>query len=128
MNINENPGATPAEGQPPATVATPDTDTDGDGGKPFEAITSQEALDKIIGKRLTREKATHTQALAAVQAQLDDATAKLASAGTAPAGDPDASVTQQIADLQARLDAEVAARACAEASRAARLPDRDQGL
>ncbi|MDQ1321500.1 MAG: hypothetical protein QG655_2745, partial [Actinomycetota bacterium] len=47
-------GVTPAEGQPADTIVTPAA---GDGGeKQFEAITSQEALDKIIGQRLAREK------------------------------------------------------------------------
>lgn len=48
-------GITPADGQPADNVAGTDTATDG-GGKQFEAITSQEALDKIIGQRLAREK------------------------------------------------------------------------
>lgn len=47
-------GITPAEGQPADTIVTPSA---GDGGeKQFEAITSQDALDKIIGQRLAREK------------------------------------------------------------------------
>lgn len=46
-------GVTPAEGQPADTIVTPNP---GGGEKQFEAITSQEALDKIIGQRLAREK------------------------------------------------------------------------
>ena len=47
-------GVTPAEGQPADTIVTPNAG--GGGEKQFEAITSQEALDKIIGQRLAREK------------------------------------------------------------------------
>lgn len=99
-------GVTPAEGQPAANVGTPDD------GKQFEPITSQEALDKILGQRIGRAKAEHEKATAGLQAQIDDLTSKLAAATTAP--DNGNEVEQRIAALQAQIDAATAAQKQAE--------------
>lgn len=99
-------GVTPAEGQPADNVGTPDD------GKQFEPITSQEALDKILGPRISREKAAHAQATATLQAQIDDLTSKLAAATAAP--DNRTEVEQQIAALQAQIDTATAAQKKAE--------------
>lgn len=99
-------GVTPAEGQPAENVGTPE------GGNQFEAITSQEALDKIIGQRIGREKATHEKATAGLQAQIDDLTSKLAAAAAAP--DNRTEVEKQLATMQEQLDAATAAQRKAE--------------
>lgn len=106
-------GVTPAEGQPADTIVTPAA---GDGGeKQFEAITSQEALDKIIGQRLAREKtelqklqeqlAAETaarekaeQTAASAQLRIDRATAK---------GLPAALAKKLVGTTADELDAEI---------------------
>lgn len=93
--------AVPTDGQPAA---------DSGDRKQFEAITSQESLDRIIGQRLGREKLAHEKQLADLQAKLDAATTAPVD-NSATGSDPTA---QAVADLQAKLDAEIAARAAAE--------------
>lgn len=99
-------GVTPAEGQPADSVATPE------GGKAFEPITTQEALDKILGQRIGRAKAEHEKATAGLQAQIDDLTSKLTAATAASGNQTD--VEKQLAAMQAQLDAATAAQKKAE--------------
>ncbi|MUL47598.1 hypothetical protein FZI85_25115 [Mycobacterium sp. CBMA293] len=99
-------GVTPADGQPADNVGTP-TDE-----KQFEPILDQAALDKILGPRINREKAAHATATAALQTQIDDLTAKLATATAGPDNRTD--VEKQIATMQEQLDAATAAQRKAE--------------
>lgn len=94
-------GVTPAEGQPPDIIVT----TAEGGEKQFEAITSQEALDKIIGQRLAREKSKTAEQYA------DYDQLKADSAELARIRDGEKTELQK---LQDQLAAETAAREKAE--------------
>lgn len=101
-------GITPAEGQPADTIVTPGA---GDGGeKQFEAITSQEALDKIIGQRLAREK----KQTAEQYADYDQLKADAAELARIRDGEK-----TELQKMQDRLAAETAAREEAERAAAA---------
>ena len=101
-------GVTPAEGQPADTIVTPAA---GDGGeKQFEAITSQEALDKIIGQRLAREK----NKTAEQYADYDQLKADAAELARIRDGEK-----TELQKLQEQLAAETAAREKAEQTAAA---------
>lgn len=97
---------TPAEGQPADNVGTTTDD------KQFEPIVDQASLDKIIGQRITREKAAHATATAALQSQIDDLKAQLATATAGP--DNRSDVEKQLATMQEQLDAATAAQKKAE--------------
>jgi hypothetical protein len=106
--VTQPNGTTPDEGQRPA-----------DGGaaneKQFEPIDTQEALDKIIGQRLGRQQVQHDRDIAAVQTKLDEALSQI----NTKTGEGDDATAAAIADMQAKLDAEIQARTEADAKVAA---------